>query len=177
MLKGPVEYLDKSVWERLLQYKKEFAAFLLPLGLVLVLDEQDGYAYIRHAAAEDEEDEISWVQRRSYTYEESILLVLLREMMAEFEVGDSGSRELVRKRREIKEYAELFFREKASRMKFLREMDRLIDKMAELGFLHLSGAHEIPDEDRFRIRKIIKAKVDSEVLQQFLDQLQQHRSE
>jgi Domain of unknown function (DUF4194) len=177
MLKGPVEYLDKSVWERLLQYKKEFAAFLLPLGLALVLDEQDGYAYIRHAAAEDEGDEISWVQRRSYTYEESILLVLLREMMAEFEVGDSGSRELVRKRREIKEYAELFFREKASRMKFLREMDRLIDKMAELGFLHLAEPHEVPDEERFRIRKIIKAKVDSEVLQQFLDQLQQHRSE
>jgi len=170
-----VEYLDKSLWERLLQYRKELTAFLLPLGLALVLDEQDGYAFLRHHSTEEDGDEISWIQRRAYTYDESILLVLLREMISEFEVGDSTSRELVRKRREIKEYAELFFKENASRMKFLKEMDRLIDKMEEYGFVQMTEPHDIPDEQRFRIKKIIKAKVDSEVLEQFYEQLQQHR--
>jgi Domain of unknown function (DUF4194) len=175
LLKSPVEYLDKSLWERLLQYRKELTAFLLPLGLALVLDEQDGYAYLRHNSTEEDAGEISWIQRRPYTYDESILLVLLREMISEFEVGDSTSRELVRKRREIKEYAELFFKENASRMKFLKEMDRIIDKMEEYGWVQMTEPHDIPDEQRFRIKKIIKAKVDSEVLEQFYEQLQQHR--
>jgi hypothetical protein len=99
------------------------------------------------------------------------MLVLLREMMAEFEISESASRELIKKRREIKEYAELFFKEGASRIKFLKEIDRLIDKVEESGFLHRMENHEVIDEQKFRIRKIIKAKVDSEALDNFHQQL------
>ncbi|HJT73429.1 MAG TPA: DUF4194 domain-containing protein, partial [Chitinophaga sp.] len=102
------------------------------------------------------------------------MLVLLREMMAEFEISESASRELIKKRREIKEYAELFFKEGASRIRFLKEIDRLIDKVEENGFLHKLENHEVADEQRFRIRKIIKAKVDSEVLGNFQQQLMEH---
>lgn len=103
------------------------------------------------------------------------MLVLLREMMAEFETGDSNNRELVKKRREIKEYAELFFKENASRVKFLKEIDRLIDKTEEYGFLAMTDDHEIADEQRFRIKKIIKARVDAEELDSFYQQLKQHK--
>lgn len=178
LLKGPVEYLEKSSWENLLQYKVELTGFVAQLGLSLVLDEDDGYAYLVHAAGdEDDPGTVSWFQRRSFTYDESVLLVLLREMMAEFEVGEAVSRELIRKRREIKEYAELFFKENPSRVKFLRELDRLIDKAAENGFLDLMENHDLPDEQKFRIRKVIKAKVDGEVLEQFKLQLEAHATE
>ena len=174
LLKGPVEYLEKSSWEKLVQYKTELSSFLLQLGLILVLDEQDGYAYLKHAAAIDDSDGISWIQRRSITYEESIMLVLLRDMMAEFEVGEVTTRELVKKRREIKEYAELFFKENASRVKMLREIDRLIDKTEENGFLERSENNDIADEQKFRIKKVIKARVDNEVLEDFKQQLSDH---
>ncbi|PUZ30159.1 protein of unknown function [Chitinophaga costaii] len=172
LLKGPVEYVDKSIWEKLLQYKSELVAFLLPLGLLLVLDEQDGYAFLKHTTTDEEENAVSWIPRRALTYEESIMLVLLREMMAEFEVGAATTRELIRKRREIKEYAELFFKENASRVKFLKEIDRLIDRTTENGFLEQIATHEIPDEQSFRIKKIIKARVGSEELDAFLEALQ-----
>jgi hypothetical protein len=175
LLKGPVEYVEKSAWERLLQYKVELIIFLQQLGLTLVLDEQDGYAFVKHAMSEDEEAYVSWVQRRSFSYEESIMLVLLREMMAEFEISDSSSRELIKKRREIKEYAELFFKEGASRIRFLKDIDRLIDKVEENGFLQRIENHDLIDEQKFRIRKIIKAKVDSEALEQFQQQLLAHQ--
>lgn len=174
LLKGPVEYVEKGAWEKLLQYKVELTGFLQQLGLLLVLDEQDGYAFVKHALSEDDEAYVSWTQRRSFSYEESIMLVLLREMMAEFEISESASRELIKKRREIKEYAELFFKEGASRIKFLREIDRLIDKVEESGFLHKMENHEVIDEQKFRIRKIIKAKVDSEALENFQQQLMAH---
>jgi hypothetical protein len=172
LLKGPVEYTDRSIWEKLLQYKSDLTGFLQQLGLSLVLDEEDGYAYIKHTQSEDDDTAVSWIQRRSLTYEESIMLVLLREMMAEFETGEATHRELIKKRREIKEYGELFFKENASRVKFLKDMDRYIDKAHENGFLELTENHEISDEQRFRIKKIIKARVGSEELDEFAKQLE-----
>lgn len=175
LLKGPLEYVDKNNWENLLQYQTELADFLQKIGLTLVLDEPDGYAYLKQTVSEDDSPDVSWVQRRAYTYEESIILVLLREMMAEFEISESPSRELIKKRREIKEYAELFFKENASRIKFLKEIDRLIDKAEENGFLYKTENHDVADEQKFRIRKIIKAKIDSETLEDFLRQLREHK--
>lgn len=174
LLKGPIEYLEKNTWEKLMQYKGELIAFLQQLGLTLVLDEQDGYAYIKHSINEEDSAGVSWVQRRSLTYDESVMLVLLRDMMAEFEVGEATYRELIKKRREIKEYAELFFKENASRVKMLKDIDRLIDRAEENGFLEKSENHDVADEQKFRIKKIIKARVDSEVLEEFKQQLTAH---
>jgi hypothetical protein len=171
MLKGSIEYLDKSAWEDLLQYKMELNSFLPQLGLNLVLNEEDGYAYLKQILSDDESAEVTWFQRRSFTYEESIMLVLLRELMAEFEVSESSSRELIKRRREIKEYSELFFKEDASRVKFLKEIDRLIDKAEENSFLQLMEDSEIKDEQKFRIKKIIKEKVNGETLEQFEEKL------
>lgn len=175
LLKGPVEYLEKSSWEKLITYKTELAGFVQQLGLTLMLDEDDGYAYLKHTVSEeDDETGVSWMQRRAFTYDESVMLVLLRDMMAEFEVGEVVTRELVKKRREIKEYAELFFKENASRVKFIKELDKLIDRAEENGFLDIVENNDVSDEQKFRIKKIIKARVDSEVLEQFKQQLEEH---
>jgi hypothetical protein len=174
LLKGPVEYLEKTAWEQLLQYQGELTRFLQQLGLILVLEKEDGYAYLEQTRLDEEENVAGWVRRSQLGYEESVLLVLLRDMMAEFEVGEASSRELIRKRREIKEYAELFFRENASRVKFIRDLDRLIDRVEELDFLEKVEQHELPDEQKFRVKKIIKARVDNEILENFKQQLSEH---
>jgi hypothetical protein len=174
LLKGPVEYLEKGAWEQLLQYQVELTKFLQQLGLVLVLEKDDGYAYLEQQRLDEEENVVGWVRRIQLGYEESILLVLLRDMMAEFEVGEAGARELVKKRREIKEYAELFFKENPSRVKFIRDLDRLIDKVEELDFLEKIEHAEPADEQKFRIKKIIKARVDHEILENFKQQLTEH---
>lgn len=175
LLKGPVDYTEKTTWEKLLQYKSDLTRFLRQLGLVMILNEDDGYAYIKHLQSEEETNNVSWIQRRPLTYEESIMLVLLREMMSDFETGEATVRELVKKRREIKEFAELFFKEKASRVKFLKDIDRLIDKVEEYGFLQLVKDEEIADEQAFRIKKIIKAKIDADELDDFYQQLVQYQ--
>lgn len=171
LLKGPVEYLDKAAWELLIQYEIQLGTFLLQLGLKLILVKEDGYAYLEQVKDDGGDPLVSWMHRRAFTYDESVLLVLLRGMMADFEMGESTSRELIRKRREIKEAAEDFFKENASRVRFIRELDRLIDRVCELGFLEKWEDAELPDEQRFRIKKWIKHRVDSEVLDQFKQSL------
>lgn len=174
LLKGPVEYLEKTAWEQLLTYQTELTRFLQNLGLLLVLEKDDGYAYLEQTKLDEEENVAGWIRRVPLGYEESILLVLLRDMMAEFEVGEIASRELIKKRREIKEYAELFFKENPSRVKFIRDLDRLIDRAEELDFLEIVENSELHDEQKFRIKKIIKARVDNEILENFKQQLTQH---
>jgi len=174
LLKGPVEYLEKTAWEQLLQYQAELTRFLQQLGLVLVLEKDDGYAYLEQSRLDEEDNVAGWVRRIQLGYEESILLVLLRDMMAEFEVGEASTRELIKKRREIKEYAELFFKENPSRVKFIRDLDRLIDRVEELDFLEKVENGDLHDEQKFRIKKIIKARVDNELLENFKQQLIEH---
>src|ERR1700743_3852130 len=174
LLKGPVEYLERSPWEQLLQYQGELTRFLQTLGLVLVLEKDDGYAYLEQTRLDEEENVAGWVRRVALGYEESILLVLLRDMMAEFEVGEVSSRELIKKRREIKEYAELFFKENPSRVKFIRDLDRLIDRAEELDFIEKVENSDLLDEQKCRIKKIIKARVDNELLENFKQQLIEH---
>ncbi len=174
LLKGPVEYLEKSSWEQLLTYQAELTRFLQQLGLTLVLEKDDGYAYLEQTKLDEEENVAGWVRRIQLGYEESILLVLLRDMMAEFEVGEASTRELVKKRREIKEYAELFFKENPSRVKFIRDLDRLIDRAEEMDFLEKVENSDLVDEQKFRIKKIIKARVDNEILENFKQQLTEH---
>ena len=174
LLKGPVEYLEKTAWEQLLQYQTELTKFLQQMGLILVLEKDDGYAYLEQTKLDEEDNVVGWVRRIQLGYEESILLVLLRDMMAEFEVGEASTRELIKKRREIKEYAELFFKENPSRVKFIRDLDRLIDRVEELDFLEKIENNDLPDEQKFRVKKIIKARVDNELLENFKQQLIEH---
>ncbi|HVU97199.1 MAG TPA: DUF4194 domain-containing protein [Puia sp.] len=174
LLKGPVEYLEKTTWHQLLTYQNELTRFLQGLGLVLVLEKEDGYAFLEQIKLDEEENVAGWVRRVALGYEESVLLVLLRDMMAEFEVGEVSSRELIKKRREIKEYAELFFKENPSRVKFIRDLDRLIDRAEEMDFLEKVENNDLPDEQKFRIKKIIKARVDNEILETFKQQLTQY---
>lgn len=174
LLKGPVEYLEKTAWDQLLAYQNELTKFLQGLGLMLVLEKEDGYAFLEQIRLDGEENVAGWIRRIALGYEESVLLVLLREMMAEFEVGEVSSRELIKKRREIKEYAELFFKENPSRVKFIRDLDRLIDRAEEMDFLEKVENSDLVDEEKFRIKKIIKARVDNEILENFKQQLTQH---
>jgi hypothetical protein len=174
LLKGPVEYLEKPAWDQLLQYQTELSRLLQQLGLILLLDKDDGYAYVEQIRLDDEDSVAGWFRRTPLGYEESILLVLLRDMMVEFELGEAGARELIRKRREIKEYAELFFKENPSRVKFIRDLDRLIDRVTDLDFLEKVASHDLPDEEKFRVKKIIKARVDNDILENFKQQLIEH---
>lgn len=174
LLKGPVEYRDKGAWEQLLHYQQEVTRFCQQIGLVLILEKDDGYAYLEQLKGDEGEAVVNWMRRTPLTYDESVLLVLLREMMADFEVGEVTSRELIKKRREIKEYAEDFFKENASRTRFVKELDRLIDRVEDLGFLEKMEDADLLDEQSFRIKKWIKSRIDNEELSQFKNRLREY---
>ena len=63
------------------------------LGLELIVDEAEGYAYLRQRAAVEGEAELPrLVARRPLGFQVSLLLVLLRKKLAESDAQGDGTR-------------------------------------------------------------------------------------
>jgi hypothetical protein len=98
--------------------------------------------------------------------------VLLRKMLDEFELNDASSRNLYITRKLLRVELESFFKEKANRLKLLKELNRYIDEVVDLGYLkRLRADSANSEDDSFEVRPILKARFDEDTLQYFLGQL------
>ena len=162
LLKGVV-YRDthERIWSTLLESRHQVGDHLAVLGLVVIVDEAEGYAYLR-TAEPDDEDRPRLVARRSLSFPVSLLLALLRRRLAEFDATSADSR-LVLTRAQIGEMLRLFLPETSNEVRLLHQIDTHLNKVVDLGFVRpLRGS-----PDAFEVRRIIKAYVDGQWLAEF----------
>ena len=161
-----------KAWRHLLQLQPQVRDYVATMGLIVVIDEAEGYAFLRSRVeeAEDEDSNRSGPQRliarRSLPFSTSLLLALLRKRLAEFDVTDSGTR-CVLSRDQIVELLRVFIPERSNEAKLVDQVDTTIGKVVELGFLR-----RVKDENgMYEIRRILKAFVDAQWLAQFDEEL------
>ena len=154
---------DPAVWQALLELQAGVREYVAVLGLELILDEAEGYAYLhQRAAAEGEPELAKLVARRQLGYPVSLMLALLRKKLAEFDAG-SGESRLILSAEQIADLVRLFLADTANEAKLMDRVDSDIKKIVELGFLRkLRGS-----EDRFEVRRILKSFVDAQWLSEF----------
>jgi hypothetical protein len=154
---------DPAVWQALLELQARVREYVAVLGLELILDEAEGYAYLRQRAAAEGEPELArLVARRQLSYPVSLMLALLRKKLAEFDAG-SGESRLILSAEQIADLMRLFLADTANEAKLMDRVDTDIRKIVELGFLRkLRGS-----EDRFEVRRILKSFVDAQWLGEF----------
>lgn len=130
------------------------------LGLHVVVDEAEGYAFLRSQPDdEDRPDVPRLMARHALGYQVSLLLALLRKRLAEFDAASADPR-LVLTRDEIVEMLRLFLRDSTNEVKLENSIDSSLKKVVDLGFLRkLRG-----DENRYEVRRIVKAYVDGQWL-------------
>lgn len=163
LLKGVV-YRDthERVWPGLLTQRHAVSDHLAQLGLALIIDEVEGYAYLRSSETEEDEDRPRLVARRALSFPVSLLLALLRRRLAEFDATSADTR-LVLTRAQIAEMLRLFLADTTNEVRLLDSIDAHVNKVVDLGFLRrLRGA-----PDTFEVRRIIKAYVDGQWLAEF----------
>ncbi len=170
LLRGVVEQDSyPQVWRHLLGLTSQVRDHVALLGLSLVLDEVEGYAFLR-ALPDDQLAELRagkpalprLVRRHALTYPVSLLLALLRKRMAEFDAS-SGDVRLVLSREQIVEMVTVFLAASSNEARTVDQVDAAIAKAAELGFLR-----RVPGEaGRFEVRRILKAFVDGQWLADF----------
>ncbi|MET2526571.1 DUF4194 domain-containing protein [Ralstonia sp. SM1884_UCD616_TZ26] len=181
MLKG-VLYRedDERLWASLLRLQarvREQAAVLL---LDLVLDEAEGYAFLRSRPDVDEAEGAlrlpRLVARRPLSYPVSLMLALLRKRMAEFDAVGGDTR-LVLLRDDIAELMCVFLPDGTNEARLIDQVDSTITKVVDLGFLRrLKGSvGTSQDSGRYEVRRILKAFVDAQWLADFDARLDQYR--
>lgn len=139
------------------------------IGIDVVIDKDEGYAYLRSKPEIEGEDPLPrLIHRRTQTYPVSLLLVLLRKRMVEFETSGSEGR-LVLSTLEIVEMMKLFQAESTNEVRLSDIAQATIKKVAELGFLRKMRG----EDDRWEVLRILKAYVSAEVLADFVAKLQQ----
>lgn len=176
LMKG-VLYRDahESQWRQLLQLQPQVRDYVAVIGLTVVVDESEGYAFLRSLPVLDQDDGRTvprLIPRRSLSFHVSLLLALLRKKLIEFDAS-AGDTRLVLSREQLVELVRVFMPEGSNEARMIDQIDAHIAKVVDLGFLR-----RVKDADgQFEVRRILKAFVDGQWLAEFDQRLAAYAAE
>lgn len=174
LLRGVIyREVDSGLWNSLYNLQARVRDYVAVLDLELVLDDAEGYAFLRSRTrlAEETQDPSApklprLIVRRPLSFPVSLLLALLRKKLAEFDAGGGDTR-LVLSRDQIVELMRVFLPEQSNEAKLVDQLESHLAKIVELGFLRRlkpgSGTHD-GQVAAFEVRRILKAFVDAQWL-------------
>jgi Domain of unknown function (DUF4194) len=169
LMKGVV-YRDthERAWRHLLQLQPQVRDYVAVLGLQVVIDEAEGYAFLRQRPEDDDTAEKlpRLIPRRSLSFHVSLLLALLRKKLAEFD-AQGGDTRLMITREQITEMVRVFMPPTSNEARLTDQIDAHINKAVELGFLRQAKN----TEQVYEVRRILKAFVDAQWLADFDERL------
>ncbi|MDZ4126846.1 MAG: DUF4194 domain-containing protein [Hydrogenophaga sp.] len=172
---------DERLWASLFRLQARVREQTAVLLLDLVLDEVEGYAFLKSRPDPDESEGVPrlprLVARRPLSYPVSLMLALLRKRMAEFDAGGGDTR-LVLSRDEMSELMQVFLPEGTNEARLIDQVDATITKVVDLGFLRRlkPAAGSGLDRGNYEVRRILKAFVDAQWLADFDARLEVYRT-
>jgi len=165
LMKGVV-YRDTHdrAWRSLSELRPQAQDFVDVLGLQVIIDEAEGYAFLRQRAADPQDPDSlpRLVPRRPLSFHVSLVLALLRKKLAEFDAQGGGTR-LMLTREQIIEMVRVFLPATSNDARLTDQIDTHINKTVELGFLRPAKNAE----QAYEVRRILKAFVDGQWLADF----------
>jgi hypothetical protein len=171
LLKSTVER-NSNVWDDVINYQTEIQDYISKIGLELIVKKDEGFAFVKQLE-DSEGNTLGLVQRRQIGFEISIVLVVLRQSLEDF---DSNPTQLATEKfitnTEIKDELELFLPEKYDRVRFIKELDRYINAAVDLGYLREISKKD--NETKYQIHRIIKEKITLDILQDFQNKLKDY---
>lgn len=175
LLKGVLyQEADTTLWSQLLCLQARVREYVQVIGLELVLDEAEGYAFLRSKGNDDDEATGDngakpfprLIARRRLSFPVSLLLAILRKRMAESD-SSGGATRLVLTRSEIASLMRVFLAESSNEARILDQIETHIGKVIELGFLRKLKTTNSSEEPSYEVMRILKAFVDAQWLSEF----------
>lgn len=172
LLKGIVyRENEPEIWQALIDLQIRVRDHLAIIGLELMLDESEGYAWLRHLApVEGEKTLPRLAARRQLSYPVSLLIALLRRRLAEHDAA-GGETRLILSVEEIVDMCRTFFPAGANEARFFDQINAHLNKVVELGFVRkMKGI-----EHQIEVCRIIRAFVDAQWLFEFDQRLREYQ--
>lgn len=172
LLKSTVERTS-NVWEDVINYQHEIQEYIGQIGLELIVKKDEGFAFVKQLE-DNEGNTLGLVTRRQIGFETSIVLVVLRQSLEDF---DSNPTQVLATEKfitdsEIKDELELFLEEGYNKLKFQKDLDTYIKRVVDLGYLKEISKKD--NETKYQIHRIIKEKITLDILQDFQNKLKDY---
>lgn len=174
LLQGPIYSDEKVAWRDLQSWSSAIRDYFNRIGMELIINEIDGFARIIQPEADENDDNPlpRLMRKQAMNYETTLLCVILREMLEEFDVISEGSK-LFLTQKEIKERIELFYKEQANKSRLWRELAKPINNLTSIGILKLTREDQAnKDNNQYEVKRIIKALINNEKLEEIKSKLE-----
>jgi hypothetical protein len=173
LLQGPVYADDKNIWRELSAWQSAIQDYFGKIGMELIINEQEGFARILQPEADENDDNPlpRLMRKQSLNYEATLLAVILREGLEEFDVKSEGTKFYLTQK-QIKERIELFYKEQPNKSKLWKDLSKPITSLLNIGILKLNREDSAnKDNNQFEIKRIIKAFISNEKLEEIKNKL------
>lgn len=186
LLQGPLyeNEGDSEAWRLLIQYQREISYFFGQIGISVSIEPAEGYAFLEQKENEKSETEsVRLIRRYPLSFEMSLLCVLLREALEQFDISQNDSSILVLPESEIRSMLSVYFKEKTDQTKLYNELTKYLNQAVDLGFLKELNQEQsgtIGDgiiDRKFEVRRILRAKITAEFLSEFKKRLENYNME
>lgn len=154
---------DPVLWQNLISFQARVRDYAKEIGLELVIYEDEGFAWLQTKRSDESEIELPrLVQRRQLSYPVSLLLALLRRKLTEHDATSNEGR-LILGREEVAEMIRTFLPAGSNEAKLIDQIDSYVNKVVELGFVRRLRS----DSSKIEVRRLLKAFVDAQWLNDF----------
>lgn len=170
---------DNALWAALLKLQSRVRDYTGVLGLNMVLDEAEGYAFLQSKGVVEDEDSPKLprlIRRQPLTFHVSLLLALLRKKLVEFDAS-GGEVRLILSRDAVVELIRVFLPAGSNESRLIDNVETHLNKVIELGFVRRLKPQAGVQEPVFEVRRILKAFVDAQWLADFDQRLAGYRAQ
>jgi hypothetical protein len=170
LLQGVVYSEEERAWTIILGSRSQLEPYFARIGLSLVIDEPEGYAYLRQWDEDDRpegyEDLPRLVRRTQLGYAPTLLAVLLRDEFRRFEEDDLHNERCVIETDVLLEQWKPFFPSQRDDVRQRRDLLSALRKLEELSFVR----QFTDDPQSWEVRRVLKARLPASEL----ESLKQH---
>ena len=169
-----VVYHDDPVWIQIRDYELPIRDYLAKIGLSLHLDEIGNFAYLYDDSHDDDGKNTlpTLTSRRSLSFIDTLMLVLLRERLDEHEMRDLDGSKLILAEEDLTEMLTIFLNDQTDERKVAQNLSNTVNRLKRYGFLTPYS------EGRFEVRPLLRAKISADELDliktRLIDYLKQH---
>jgi hypothetical protein len=171
LLRGVVYADEERLWSMVLTSQSQLESYFARLGLLVVVDEPEGFAYLKQMADEElpsgYEELPKLIRRTKLGYDATMLCIVLREELRRFEEEEVHNERCVVETSLLFEQWKTLFPPQYDEVRHLRELSAALRKLDELGFIK-----KFSDEpESWEVRRIIKARLPAAELEALKVQL------
>ena len=171
LLKGIVNQAsDTRIWNTILEQNVYIESYVSKIGLRLIIQREDGYAYLKQNNGEEDGKSIPrLINRRQLKYLTSLILALLRKEMMELNKNSDLGRYVISKESIIERMGP-YLKYTNDEVKQRKEIESEINAIEKMGFIRLLKN----SNDEYEILPVLRGFVDAQWLQEIDEKLEEY---